>query len=62
MQQEPQLPLPKLEAGYAALTLNNTVTKEVLESLGGLRDTIKPIANSLTTHEMRPYELYNDYR
>ena len=62
MQQEPQLPPPKLEAGYAALTLNNTVTKEVLESLGGLRDTIKPIANSLTTHEMRPYELYNDYR
>ena len=42
--------------------MNNTVTKEVLESLGGLKDTIKPIANSLTTHEMRPYELHYDYR
>mgnify|MGYP001002037047 CR=1 FL=1 len=42
--------------------MNNTVTKEVLDSLGGLKDTIKPIANSLTTHEMRPYEIHIDYR
>ena len=42
--------------------MNNTVTKEVLESLGGLRDTIRPIAQSLTTHEMRPYEVQVDYK
>lgn len=42
--------------------MNNTVTKEVLDSLGGLKDTIKPISGSLTTHEMRPYEIHIDYR
>lgn len=44
------------------MTLNNTVTKEVLDSLGGIKDTIRPIQTSLTTHEMRPYELHFDYR
>ena len=48
---------PKPDAGFAVHTMNNTVTREVLESLGGLRDTIRPLADSLTTHEMRPYEL-----
>ena len=48
---------PPREAGFASLALNNTVTKEVLDSLGGIRDTIRPIATSLTTHEMRPYEI-----
>lgn len=38
------------------------MTKEVLDSLGGLKDTIRPIANSLTSHEMRPYEIHYDYR
>ena len=42
--------------------MNNTVTREVLESLGGLKDTIRPIANSLTSHELRPYELQIDYK
>mmetsp|Transcript_9347 Transcript_9347/g.12726 ORF Transcript_9347/g.12726 Transcript_9347/m.12726 type:complete len:245 (+) Transcript_9347:617-1351(+) len=42
--------------------MNNTVTKEVLDSLGGIKDTIRPIQGSLTTHEMRPYEIHFDYR
>ena len=53
----PPPPPTKPDAGFASITMNNTVTREVLESLGGLRDTIKPIADSLTTHEMRPYEI-----
>ncbi len=52
----------KPDAGFASHTLNNTVTREVLESLGGIKDTIRPIADSLTTHEMRPYEIQVDYR
>ena len=55
-------PAPKPDGGFASITMNNTVTKEVLESLGGLKDTIRPIAHSLTTHEMRPYEYQVDYR
>ena len=55
-------PPPKPDAGFAALTMNNTVTKEVLDSLGGIKDTIRPIQTSLTTHEMRPYEYHYDYR
>ena len=42
--------------------MNNTVTMEVLDSLGGIKDTIKPIASSLTAHELRPYELQVDYK
>ena len=42
--------------------MNNTVTKEVLDSLGGLKDTIKPIQSSLTNHELRPYEVQVDYK
>ena len=57
-----KMPPPVLDAGYASQTMNNTVTKEVLDSLGGLKDTIRPIAASLTTHEMRPYELQIDYK
>lgn len=56
------VPPPKPDAGFAAITMNNTVTKEVLDSLGGLKDTIRPISGSLTTHEMRPYEIHVDYR
>ena len=51
-----------MDAGFACHTMNNTVTKEVLDSLGGLKDTIRPIATSLTTHEMRPYEIQINYK
>ena len=55
-------PPPPREAGFASHTFNNTVSKEVIDSLGGIRDTIKPIALSLSTHEMRPYDLHVDYK
>ena len=58
---KPQPPQP-VDAGFACHTMNNTVTKEVLDSLGGLKDTIRPIATSLTTHEMRPYEIQINYK
>ena len=56
------MPPAVLDAGYASHTMNNTVTKEVLDSLGGLKDTIRPTAASLTTYEQRPYELQIDYK
>ena len=55
-------PPVKAEAGYAAITLENTVTRDVLESIGGIKDTIRPLASSLTSHEMRPYDVHVDYR
>ena len=58
---KPEPPKP-VDGGFACHVMNNTVTKEVLESLGGIKDTIRPIATSLTTHEMRPYEIQRDYR
>ena len=57
-----KMPPPILDAGFASHTMNNTVTKEILDSLGGIKDTIRPIASSLTTHELRPYELQIDYK
>ena len=37
-------------------TMNNTVTQEVIDSLGGIIDTVKPLKLSLKEHELRPYE------
>ena len=55
-------PPPPPDAGFASLTFNNTVSLAVIDSLGGIKDTIKPIASSLTTHELRPYEIHVNYR
>ena len=56
------MPPPVTDAGFASHTMNNTVTKEILDSLGGIKDTIRPIASSLTSHELRPFELQIDYK
>ena len=49
-------------AGFATHILNNTVSQEVIDSLGGIQDTIKPMKLALKEHELRPYEFQVDYK
>jgi hypothetical protein len=35
--------------------MKNTVTQDVIEELGGITDTVKPLEGSLQHHEMRKY-------
>ena len=49
-------------AGYANHILNTSVPQEVIDSLGGIEDTIKPLKLSLKEHELRPYEFQKDYK
>lgn len=51
--QKPQ-PLPRPD--YLAITRNNVVPPTVIESLGGVQDTIAPIQASLKRNELRPFE------
>jgi hypothetical protein len=37
------------------------VRQEVIESLGGITDTLKPIEQSLRMHEMRPFDVEPNY-
>lgn len=46
---------------YLAMTRNNQVTQEVLDSLGGIQDTVKPMQESLMKNELRPYEYIRNY-
>lgn len=34
---------------------------DVIESLGGLEDVVKPMEESLRMHEMRPFDLEPNY-
>jgi hypothetical protein len=38
------------------MTQNNTVSKEILNSLGGIEDTIAPMKESLMKNELRPFD------
>lgn len=41
--------------------MNTQVKKEVIDSLGGIIDTIKPLEQSLRQHEMRPFDIEPNY-
>jgi hypothetical protein len=41
--------------------MNTSVRKEVIDSLGGIEDTLKPIEESLKMHEMRPFDVEPNY-
>ena len=41
--------------------MNSTVKADIVESLGGLDDTISPMEKSLRMHEMRPFDLEPNY-
>lgn len=38
------------------------MSAEVIESLGGIRDTIKPLQETFKQHELRPYQVLYDYK
>ena len=41
--------------------MNSTVRKDVIDSLGGIQDTLKPLEKSLREHEMRPFDVEPNY-
>jgi len=41
--------------------MNTAVPKEVIDSLGGIVNTVKPIEQSLREHEMRPFDVEPNY-
>ena len=41
--------------------MNNSVRKDVIEGLGGIQDTVKPLEVSLRQHEMRPFDIEPTY-
>jgi hypothetical protein len=47
---------------YRALQSQNLVDERVIESLGGIVDTLKPMEETLRQHELRPYTVQVDYR
>jgi hypothetical protein len=40
---------------YRSLTTNNRVDKGIIESIGGIENTLKPLEESLKEHELRPF-------
>jgi hypothetical protein len=58
---KPQPPKPNQPEYYRAIQMNHSVSKAVIDSLGGLVDTIKPLEESLYAHEMRPFEVMPNY-
>jgi hypothetical protein len=40
---------------YRSLTTNNLVPPNVIESLGGIENTLKPLEETLKQHELRPF-------
>jgi hypothetical protein len=38
------------------------VDEQVIESIGGIEDTLKPLRSTLQQHELRPYSVHRDYR
>lgn len=41
---------------------NNQIMPGVIESIGGLQSTIKPLEETFIQHELRPYHVQRDYR
>lgn len=56
--QQPVLPKPN----YLALTKNNKATSQIIDSLGGIQNTIEPMHASMTNHELRPFEYVHNYK
>lgn len=38
------------------------VDEQVIESIGGIADMLKPLEATLKQHELRPYSVQRDYR
>ncbi len=61
-QAEKPKPSPQPHADYyRQIQMNTAVPKEVIDSLGGIINTVKPIEQSLREHEMRPFDIEPNY-
>jgi len=58
---QPANPQPPRAEYYRAIQMNTSVRKEVIDSLGGIQDSLKPIEKSLKEHEMRPFDIEPNY-
>ncbi|TNV72960.1 hypothetical protein FGO68_gene4322 [Halteria grandinella] len=47
---------------YRALQQKNLVDEQVIESIGGIQDTLKQLQGTLRQHELRPYSVHRDYK
>ena len=47
---------------YRSLQTQNLVDEKVIESIGGIQDTLKPLEATLKQHELRPYSVQRDFR
>jgi len=57
----PSRPAPPSADYYRSLTTSNSVRHEVIEALGGITDTVRPLEQSLRQHEMRPFDVEPNY-
>ena len=38
------------------------MSNNIIESIGGIEDTLKPLEDTLKEHELRPYQVQRDYK
>ncbi|CDW77843.1 UNKNOWN [Stylonychia lemnae] len=55
-------PLPGYPDFYRGLTLNNQVSNNIIDSIGGIENTLKPLEDTLRQHELRPFQIQRDYK
>ena len=54
--------MPGTAEFYRSLQTQNLVDERVIDSIGGIQDTLKPLEATLRQHELRPYSVQRDYR
>lgn len=59
--QAPQRIEPNRPEFYRSIQMNTKVEKGIIDSLGGIMDTVKPMEASLQMHEMRPFDIEPNY-
>jgi hypothetical protein len=42
---------------YRSLTQNNQVSTNVIDSIGGIENTLKALEDTLKQHELRPFQI-----
>lgn len=59
--EDPGVLPPADRPDYKGMTLKNEVRSDMLESLGGVQSSIKPMEADLLKHELRPYDYVRNY-
>lgn len=47
---------------YRSMKYMDRVPDDVIDSIGGIEDTLKPLQETLRQHELRPYSIQRDYK